>query len=87
MVIKFIAKEPLKVWKFASRTEKGVIYNTGLWSDGRITCDCPASSFRKRLCWHKENVMHIIELEFGSNFNAIEFYKDERRKKREKNIH
>jgi len=83
MVIHFQGKNPLHSWNYSSKSQKGVKYSVSLWSSGEITCSCPASAYRKRLCWHRESLINRLMEDYGGIINAVNYYKDERRKKRE----
>jgi hypothetical protein len=80
MTIKFPSKYPLKNWKFKSKSNSNNIYDVELWKDGRIECNCPASSFKKKKCKHKLQTISELESFFGSIQGGIEYYAREKRK-------
>lgn len=83
-MIHFPAKYPLKVFKYRSKSSPELEYEVSLWENGEIYCDCPASTFRKRLCWHKEDLTDNLMAKFGGIQEAINYYKNEKGKNREK---
>jgi len=74
-MIHFQGKNPLHTWNYPSKSQKGVKYSVSLWSSGEITCECPASCFRKKLCWHKESLINRLMEDYGGIPNAIIHYK------------
>lgn len=42
-----------------SRSEPGVIRKVEVYSNGDMSCDCPARN--SLLCWHKEKVLRLLE--------------------------
>ncbi len=79
--MKWVGKDPLKVFKVKSRLNRNpdtgdfIEYDVELWGDKKIFCNCLAGSFH-RPCFHKQKVQQDLEKEFGSIEKAISFYRN-----------
>jgi len=64
-MIRFEGKYPIKTWNVPSKDGK-TIHLVELWSEGKLTCNCPASVFTKKICRHRREIETEISSQFGS---------------------
>jgi hypothetical protein len=62
--------KPLKVYKVASKSDKGKFHIVEELSDGKFTCDCPAGLFN-RPCRHKRIVFNKIHNITKSEYTTL----------------
>ena len=82
-MLRFPGKYALKVFFVKSQSKEDKTYRVELWGDGKITCECPAGTFRRRkqYCYHAREKRNELEAIYGSIEGAVSHYRELKKQK------